>query len=103
MSKMKKIPQEIVEVFAQEWDNKIIRDMGYLTSKTERFHIEVIQKHLSSSVYTILFRDTDIKFGETAEERASFWKTVFSGDYDKFFEKFPKTQKVKVNNEIFMI
>lgn len=100
---MKKIPQEIIESFAIEWDNHLIRQNGYLSAKTQRFHIEIVQKHLSSGIYNALFEDTDIKFGATIEERSSFWKTVFSGNYDKFFEKFPKTQKVQVNNEIFMI
>lgn len=103
MSKMERIPEEIVEVFAQEWDTDIRGRNGYLHAKTERFHIEMIQAHLSTDIYKRLFESTDVKFGETKEKRVEFWRTVFSGNYNKFFEKFPRTQKVEVNNEIFMI
>lgn len=48
--------------------------------------------------------DTDKKYGETEAERTLFWsRVVIDHNYELFMEKFPETQKVEVNNEIFMI
>ncbi len=99
-----KMPEEIAEAVKQIW-------IKYLHPWNAGGIIIVEEDLLSMengvmdgvSSYNPIFRKSDNIYGRTEDDRLKFWVNVISGDYELFFDKFPKFETIEINNQKYVI
>lgn len=99
-----KMPEEIAEVIKTFWNKYLLGEASKGTVINDA-DILILERDISRGTlnYNSLFCYSSKKYGTTEQDRLDFWIRVIRGDYNLYFEKFPKHQSIEVDGQIFMI